>query len=572
MSRVIVKNLPKNTTEAQIRDFFSIKGEVTDIKQLKDQDGAFKKVAFIGFREVGNEESLVKFFNNNYMGTSRITVEAAKSTLDKTLKRWSKTTSKASYPEKSLPEDLDSTRLYLRNLTYTVSKEDIELLFSPFGELEEVTVPFDHSEHRGKGFAYVKFKTTESAVQAFEKLDRSVFQGRLLHIIPSQKKPEVELKLKEKSSYKLELAKELQKRAKNSTTWNTLFINQDTVNAVMSEKMHISKGDFLDKDLDDLPVRVSLAETKIINEIKDWMTLNDINFEAFQGERNSTKRSDVVIIVKNLAKGTILNEVKEIFARFGNVVRCLMPPSKTIALIEFQDPSQAQVAFEKLAYFTYRLLPLYLEWAPLNTFDSPAGEFETITKANSTTLFVKNLNFATTQEALEEHFKQSGQVKSAKIIKNQGMPCGYGFVEFESEKSASKALRNLNNSVLDGHSLKLSESKTSVQVAKKRQRNEEVEEDKEQDDRTKITVKNLAFEATAEELRNIFKNFGDVKNVRIPSKASGGHRGFGFVEFVSHEEAKIAMEALQNSHFYGRRMVIEWSKEESSLSALKSKS
>jgi multiple RNA-binding domain-containing protein 1 len=249
-----------------------------------------------------------------------------------------------------------------------------------------------------------------------------------------------------------------------------------------------------------------------------------------------------------------------------------MPPSKTIALIEFQDPSQAQVAFEKLAYFTYRLLPLYLEWAPLNTFDSPAGEFETITKANSKTLFVKNLNFATTQEALEEHFKQSGQVKSAKIIKNQGMPCGYGFVEFESEKSASKALRNLNNSVLDGHSLKLSESKTSVQVAKKRQRNEEVEEDKEQDDRTKITVKNLAFEATAEELRNIFKNFGDVKNVRIPSKASGGHRGFGFVEFVSHEEAKIAMEALQNSHFYGRRMVIEWSKEESSLSALKSKS
>lgn len=570
MSRIIAKNLPKNSTEEQIRNFFSVKGEITDIKMLKDPEGAFRKVAFIGFRESGNVESLAKFFNNNYMGTSKITVEPAKSTLDKSIKSWSQSASKPEFPEKTLPEDLDSTRLYLRNLTYTVTKEDIQSLFGPFGELEEVTVPFDHAEHRAKGFAYVKFKTTESAVQAFEQLDRSVFQGRLLHIIPAQKKPEVEVKIREKSSYKLQLAKELQKRAKNSTTWNTLFINQDTVNAAMADKLHMSKGEFLDKDVDDLAVRVSMAETKILAEVREWMKVNEINYESFAGERNSTPRSECIIIVKNLAKGAIVAEIKELFERYGAVTRCLMPPSKTVAIVEYRDNSQAKVAFEKLAYSTYRLLPIYLEWAPLNTFDSPAQEMETVTKANSNTLFVKNLNFATTQEDLKAHFEQSGNVHSVKIIKNNGLPCGYGFVEFETEKSASKALRNLNNSILDGHALKLSESKSSVQVAKKRQR-EEPEEAATEDNRTKLTVKNLAFEATAEELRSIFKNFGELKSVRMPSKASGGHRGFGFIEFVSHEEAKSAMESLQNSHFYGRRLIIEWGKEESTLSAIKSK-
>ena len=51
MSRIIVKNLPKNATQVQIKDFFSSKGEVTDVKLLKDTEGNFRNVAFVGFRE-----------------------------------------------------------------------------------------------------------------------------------------------------------------------------------------------------------------------------------------------------------------------------------------------------------------------------------------------------------------------------------------------------------------------------------------------------------------------------------------------------------------------------------------
>ena len=36
------------------------------------------------------------------------------------------------------------------------------------------------------------------------------------------------------------------------------------------------------------------------------------------------------------------------------------------------------------------------------------------------------------------------------------------------------------------------------------------------------------------------------------------HRGFGFVEFTSREDAVNCFERLQHTHLYGRRLVLEW--------------
>lgn len=63
-------------------------------------------------------------------------------------------------------------------------------------------------------------------------------------------------------------------------------------------------------------------------------------------------------------------------------------------------------------------------------------------------------------------------------------------------------------------------------------------------DSTKILVRNLAFESTKRDLRELFSSFGQLKSVRIPRKFDGSNRGFGFVEFLTHEEAAAAMEAL----------------------------
>lgn len=63
-------------------------------------------------------------------------------------------------------------------------------LFGQFGEILNIEIPLRKGgKGEALGIAYVTFKETEGAITAFASLDKSFFQGRKLHIFPSQKKP-----------------------------------------------------------------------------------------------------------------------------------------------------------------------------------------------------------------------------------------------------------------------------------------------------------------------------------------------------------------------------------------------
>ena len=103
---------------------------------------------------------------------------------------------------------------------------------------------------------------------------------------------------------------------------------------------------------------------------------------------------------------------------------------------------------------------------------------------------------------------------------------------------------------------------------KRAEKAEEAEIENEQVQSEKLLVKNLAFETTADEIRELFMQYGHIKKVRLPSKVnSNHHRGFGFVEFATKDEAKHAFKELQHSHLYNRKLVIEYAKAGSSADA-----
>ena len=55
--------------------------------------------------------------------------------------------------------------------------------------------------------------------------------------------------------------------------------------------------------------------------------------------------------------------------------------------------------------------------------------------------------------------------------------------------------------------------------------------------------------------------YGQLKTLRLPKKMDGSHRGFAFLEFLTKQEAKSAMENLRDSHLYGRHLVIEYAED-----------
>lgn len=166
-------------------------------------------------------------------------------------------------------------------------------------------------------------------------------------------------------------------------------------------------------------------------------------------------------------------------------------------LIEYLDPSEAKKAFKGLAYKMFKAQPLYLEWAPEQTFLSKAAQREATTvdtnekndtkpevttfvkqeappkedvkddepPEEGTTLFIKNLNFKTVEATVLRHFDKIGPIHTVQVVMKPDpnnvkvkLSAGYGFIQFKKRASLEKALKTLQLSDIDGNKIELKRS------------------------------------------------------------------------------------------------------------------
>jgi cold-inducible RNA-binding protein len=80
-------------------------------------------------------------------------------------------------------------------------------------------------------------------------------------------------------------------------------------------------------------------------------------------------------------------------------------------------------------------------------------------------LYVGNLSFQSSEDAIAKHFAGCGQVVSVSVVMDRetGQPRGFAFVEMSSASEAQKAVNELNGKELQGRSLR-------VDIAQERQR------------------------------------------------------------------------------------------------------
>lgn len=191
-------------------------------------------------------------------------------------------------------------------------------------------------------------------------------------------------------------------------------------------------------------------------------------------------------------------------------------------------------------------------------------------------MFIKNLNFSTTEETLKGVFSKVGAIKSCTISKKKNkagvlLSMGFGFVEYKKPEQAQKALKQLQGHTVDGHKLEVRISERATKPALTSTRKKQVPK---KQTTSKILVRNIPFQANQREIRELFSTFGELKTVRLPKKmtGTGAHRGFGFVDFITKQDAKKAFNALCHStHLYGRRLVLEWADSEVTVQTLRRK-
>ena len=173
-TRICVKNLTPKCTEESIRKFFSQNGAITDCKLLKNEKGKSKCVAFVGFKHASDCKFAKEKLNGSKIGLNKLKIESCKQIKEQ--KPRPKKMKKSEAPKKKFlsgkidPDLVDSDdeveeaeekseevedvaesgRLFIRNLSYLCTEDDLKTLLCSYGTLSELILPMDEISKRPK--------------------------------------------------------------------------------------------------------------------------------------------------------------------------------------------------------------------------------------------------------------------------------------------------------------------------------------------------------------------------------------------------------------------------------------
>lgn len=94
-------------------------------------------------------------------------------------------TTKGSHPSAADQAEIDSRSIYVSQVDYSTTPEELQQLFEACGVVSRVTILVDKITGKPKGFAYVEFANAESVVNAM-LLNETEFKGRVLKISPKR--------------------------------------------------------------------------------------------------------------------------------------------------------------------------------------------------------------------------------------------------------------------------------------------------------------------------------------------------------------------------------------------------
>ncbi|KAI0350955.1 hypothetical protein OH77DRAFT_1488172 [Trametes cingulata] len=510
-------------------------------------------------------------------------------------------------PDPAKATILQTSRLFIRNLAFTCTEDELRELFQRYGEVSQAHLVLDPTTKQSKGLAYVSFAKPEDALAAYEALDKTSFQGRLLHILPALDRKGKEAGAEgegKKRTLKQDREAKRKAMAGKEFNWAMLYMNSDAVVSSIADRMNVSKADILNPESDNAAVKLALAETHVIQETKTFLEQHGVDLSALDTSGpKRPPRSDRIILVKNIPYGTSAADVRALFEPHGELRRVLVPPAGTLAVVEFVHPDEGRKAFRAVAYRRLGNSVIYLEKGPEGMFitdepitDAAASSAGPITATGAapivapevapaavaepkegegagadepplsagTTLFVKNLSFSTTTEKfavvlrhLPDYAFSRVQTKPDPARPGARLSMGYGFVGFRTVEGARRGLKSIDGMVLDGHKLVAKWAGRGAEEADAAKGDKE----KVKARTTKMIVKNVPFEATKKDIRELFGAHAQLKSVRLPRKFDHRTRGFAFLEFTTRHEAERAFATLRHTHLLGRHLVLEWAEE-----------
>mmetsp|Transcript_23653 Transcript_23653/g.36501 ORF Transcript_23653/g.36501 Transcript_23653/m.36501 type:complete len:448 (-) Transcript_23653:278-1621(-) len=174
---------------------------------------------------------------------------------------------------------------------------------------------------------------------------------------------------------------------------------------------------------------------------------------------------------------------------------------------------------------------------------------------SSTSVYVGNLSYETSWQDLKDHMRAAGNVDKADIILgHDGRSKGCGTVTYQKAQEATRAIRELQNTMLNGRPIF-------------------VREDREQGGNSRgykngggnsgagrncqLFVSNLSFETSWKDLKEHFRQCGEVERAKVMAYPDGRNKGFGTVRYFNSKDAQDAIEILNGVDLMGRELIVK---------------
>jgi len=206
------------------------------------------------------------------------------------------------------------------------------------------------------------------------------------------------------------------------------------------------------------------------------------------------------------------------------------------AYVNFHSVVDAERALDTLNNQTIKGKPCRIMWSQRDP---------SIRKSGVGNIFIKNLDPTIGHKELYDTFSAFGNILSCKVaVDENGNSKGFGFVHFEGAEAADRAIKVANEKLMGNKQVFVGK------FVPKKERNKQKESSW-----TNVYVKELDLSTDEKELAVLFGQFGKLTSVVI-MRDSDDHasKGFGFVNFESHENAVKAVDALQGETVGGKKI------------------
>ncbi|KAH9844543.1 splicing factor, CC1-like protein [Teratosphaeria destructans] len=170
---VFVQQLAARLRTKELQHFFEQVGPVVEAQIVKDRvSGRSKGVGYVEFRDEDSVQKAIQLTGQKLLGIPIIAqlTEAEKN-------RQARNTEGTATQSNGIPFH----RLYVGNIHFSITEEDLKNVFEPFGELEFVQLQKEE-QGRSKGYGFVQFIDPAQAKEALEKMNGFELAGRPIRV------------------------------------------------------------------------------------------------------------------------------------------------------------------------------------------------------------------------------------------------------------------------------------------------------------------------------------------------------------------------------------------------------